>query len=74
MTNKPTSKVIQISKTTHIHMTVLCEDGSIWERSMIENEVIWTCSLEPYCPQEASEISFVDIGGITTKGISNPKT
>ncbi len=33
MTNKPTSKIIQISETVHqgsFELTVLCADGSIW--------------------------------------------
>ena len=42
---KPTSKVIQISTTTLREtdlLTVLCEDGAIWEKYRGE----WRCILE----------------------------
>ena len=56
MTNKPTSKVIQISSTrfrdgviVHYH---LCEDGSTWELYGRE----WECILEAYKEPEAKAI------------------
>jgi len=44
MTNKPTSKVIQIYDNGIL--TVLCEDGSIWRMGWGGDD-LWTCILEP---------------------------
>lgn len=63
MKNKPTSKVIQISEIVHLDtcfITVLCEDGSIWEKEGSGNKVTWTCILEPH--REIESLNTDELG------------
>lgn len=48
---KPTSKVIQISEVSNgegCYLTVLCENGSIWEREGYGKNAKWNCVLGTY--------------------------
>ena len=51
MTNKPTSKVIQIIQGEYV--TILCEDGSVW--TQLATKCGWYCILEAHKEPEAKQ-------------------
>jgi len=75
MTNKPTSKVIQISSTrfrdgviVHYH---LCEDGSTWELYGHE----WECVVEAYQePETKKEQKLPEVGNCYAEKGDNRRT